>query len=182
MLLGISPELIVVGENPQLWRSLADGSGELRRAPSRNLQGNLPNKDSEKKALERRATQRGWRGGTQKVFFNRPDTSSSVKRKVRQYPQQHHTLPESSRNPTSPPVLLRIPPCNFLSKAKSDSAIPGPGSDRGPTVQSGPQRGPTVQGPMVPWRKQAPTNPSHPYYSSTPVFLRNLANRPRGTP
>ena len=79
------------------------------------------------------------------------------KNKLGRYPQQHHTLPESSRNapgPSLPPVLLRMPPCKAKLRV---------------TAQSRPDRGPTRRcnrAPIVAW-----CNPSHPYYSSTLVFL-----------
>ena len=64
------------------------------------------------------------------------------KNKLRRYPQQHRTLPESSQNapgPTLPPVLLRMPPCNFRKQRRPVLGLTAQlGPDRGPTVQSAP--------------------------------------------
>ena len=43
------------------------------------------------------------------------------------------------RDPSLPPVLLRMPPCKAKLRVTAQSR-----PDRGPTAQSGPDRGPTV--------------------------------------
>ena len=66
-----------------------------------------------------------------------------AKNKLRRYPQQHHTLPESSRNPPCDPPHRRFCSGCRLATYKAKLRMTAQ-SHWGPTVQSGP--GPVVQG------------------------------------
>ena len=96
---------------------------------------------------------------------------------VGQYPQQHHTLPESppckaklrvtaqsrpDRGPTDGAIGARSGPDGALgARSGPDGAIGARRCNRGPIGARGCNRA-----PIVPW-----CSASHPYYSSTPVFL-----------
>ena len=113
------------------WRRIRDPRAlRVRSARSARLPPDPRLPELQRRLLEAHRLQKGRRGlgpstGSSFRLFGVSEPSLrkrargflvGLNNKLRRYPQQHHTLPESSRNAPRP-VLLRMPRCNFVKQS-----------------------------------------------------------------